>query len=458
MRAALFGLALLAQGASAADGEARMAESFARLIDQPAQLTALVRAMPKGGDLHNHLTGAVYAENVIGWAAADGFCVDGNARLSPRPCLADQRPAADALQDNDLHHRMVNAYSMRNFTPADGESGHDHFFASFAKFGAVADRHDGDIIAEVANRAAAEHVAYVELMWSPGMGLARAAAADVAWDDDLAAMRDKLEPLMPAVLTEGRAHIADVLAHSQKVMRCGTADAQPGCAVTVRFLAQVIRTFPPAQVFAQILYGYQLVEADPVFVGMNIVAPEDHPIALADYHRHMRIFAALGAEHPSVKLSLHAGELALGLVPPEEMGFHIREAVELAKAKRIGHGVDIAEENGSANLLREMAAKKILVEINLTSNDGILGVSGENHPFSLYRRAGVPMALSTDDEGVNRSDLTREYVRAITTYRLGYREVKQLVRNSLEFAFLPEGEKAALKRKLEEDFRAFEAQ
>jgi hypothetical protein len=78
-----------------------------------------------------------------------------------------------------------------------------------------------------------------------------------------------------------------------------------------------------------------------------------------------------------------------------------------------------------------------MVEINLTSNDTILDVVGARHPFEAYRRAGVPLALSTDDEGVSRIDLTHEFVRAVKTYGLGYADLKTLVRNSLEYAFLP---------------------
>jgi adenosine deaminase len=62
-------------------------------------------------------------------------------------------------------------------------------------------------------------------------------------------------------------------------------------------------------------------------------------------------------------------------------------------------------------LLKDMAARRVLVEINLTSNEDVLGVSGKNHPFPVYRKFGVPVALSTDDEGIERIDLTREYVR-----------------------------------------------
>jgi adenosine deaminase len=67
----------------------------------------------------------------------------------------------------------------------------------------------------------------------------------------------------------------------------------------------------------------------------------------------------------------------------------------------------------------------------------VLGVSGKNHPFPIYRKFGVPVALSTDDEGIERIDLTNEYVRAVESYDLNYADLKQLVRNSLEYSFLP---------------------
>ncbi len=84
-----------------------------------------------------------------------------------------------------------------------------------------------------------------------------------------------------------------------------------------------------------------------------------------------------------------------------------------------------------------MATKHVMLEVNLTSNDVILNTKGDNHPFMLYRKYGVPVALSTDDEGVSRIDLTHEYVRAAVTYPLAYRDFKQMVRTSIEHSFLP---------------------
>jgi adenosine deaminase len=84
-----------------------------------------------------------------------------------------------------------------------------------------------------------------------------------------------------------------------------------------------------------------------------------------------------------------------------------------------------------------MADKGVLVEINLTSNDIILGIAGKHHPFQTYRKFGVPVALSTDDAGIERIDLTHEYARAVESYDLGYADLKEIVRNSLEYSFLP---------------------
>ena len=214
--------------------------------------------------------------------------------------------------------------------------------------------------------------------------------------------------------------------------------------MTVRYLAQAIRVLPAPQVFAQLVLGFRLAQRDARVVGINLVAPEDDPVALADYTRHMRAVAFAAREAPDAGVALHAGELTLGLVPPEELRFHIREALEIAGADRIGHGTDVLYEDDPQGLLELMARRRVLVEINLTSSAVILGVEGRAHPFPVYRAAGVPTALSTDDEGVSRIDLT-------------YRDIRALSRNSVEFAFLPTAERAALPDELDRRFAAFES-
>ena len=199
----------------------------------------------------------------------------------------------------------------------------------------------------------------------------------------------------------------------------------------------MFRSTPKELVFAQTVFGFELASADPRVVAINLVGEEDEYTAMTDYAEHTRMVGFLRELYPKVRVSLHAGELAPGLVPPEGLCCHIRLAVEQARTDRIGHGVDVMHEDRPYELLKNMADKGMLVEINLTSNADILGISGKHHPFATYRSYGVPVALSTDDPGIERIDLTHEYGRAVETYGLSYNDLKELVRNSMEYSFLP---------------------
>jgi adenosine deaminase len=419
-------------------GEARTAAYLQQIRERPTYLDAFLRRMPKGGDLHSHFTGAVYAESYLRWAAEDGLCiVRATLSLAKPPCTTpDKRPASDANRDPVLYDQVINALSMRDFLPV-AESGHDHFFNTFAKFDAAEDKHFDKMLAEVVDRSGAQSVSYLELMASMGMSAARKLGAEAGWDDDFMRLRDRLlsDPRMAATVAESRRQIDVAEASMRRQLRCDTQFARPGCAVTLRYLAQVIRIFRPEQVFAQFVLAFELARADGRIVGLNLVAPEDAPVAVRDYDIQMRMLGFLHRLSPEVKISLHAGEITPTLVPKEAL--RSRSAVEVAGASRIGHGVDVMGEDDAPGLLAEMARRRVMVEINLTSNDTILNVVGAAHPFEAYRRAGVPVALSTDDEGVSRIDLTHEFVRATTTYGLGYADLKTLVRNSLEYAFLP---------------------
>jgi len=416
----------------------------------PLQLRHFLLGMPKGGDLHNHLSGAVYAESWIRAAAEDHLCVD-IAKLAfakPQPssdsgaeqpaCGEGKVPAAAAYKDQHLFDALVDAFSMRGFVPSPGVTGHDHFFDAFAKFGGTDHRHLGEWIDEVTTRAAVQNEQYLELMHTPDFIHTAAIAKEIGWRDDFSQLRDELLSRGlrdDAALAKTSIDQAEAL--RMKRERCGQADAAAACRVQVRLLCQVLRGFPKEQVFAQTLLCFETVLADPRFVGINLVMPEDGYTAMTDYALHMRMVGFLHAFYPKVHLSLHAGEIAPGFVPYEGLCCHVRLAVEQAQAERIGHGADIMYENNPHALLKEMAANHVMVEINLTSNDVILGVSGKDHPFLLYRMFGVPVALSSDDEGVSRIDLTHEYVRAVQTYDLHYADLKRMVRTSMEHSFLP---------------------
>src|ERR1700751_4479299 len=347
------------------------------------------------------------------------------------------KPAVQcAYGDHVLYNQLVDAWSMRNWNPGDG-SGHDHFFATFDKFHLASLNSVGDQLAEIAARAADNHLQYVELMMTADGTGAADLGSKLGWDDDFARMREKLLASgMKDIVAETRAHLDRDEARKRQILHCGTPQADAGCQVTVHYLYQVLRGLHREKVFAQILLGFELVEADPRFVGLNLVMPEDWYVPMHDFHLHMQMLDMLHSLYPKVHISLHAGELAMGLVPPEGLRFHIRESIERGHAERIGHGVSVMEEHDTLGLLKEMATRKVLVEICLTSNAKILGVEGPNHPLPAYMKHGVPVALATDDEGVSRSDMNNEYLRAVETYGLSYPQIKRMARQSLEHSFL----------------------
>jgi adenosine deaminase len=460
-----------------------------------SELYALLRTMPKGADLHMHLSGAVYAETFIAEGAQDGLCAApvergtppvpvGQGALhfvvpqydQPNNCAAGQAPVSDAFKNQALYDSIVDSFSMRAYVATQGINGHDQFFATFARWSGLKD-HAGEWLDEVATRAAAQNEQYLEIMQTPTFAQAAALGYRIGWSYDVdhdthiesfARLRDQLlaaglreevavdrrEFEQAEVKREQIEGCADERAafdhkegqaslhHDNPALVKHTSDfVSSPCSVKIRFLYQVLRGFPPQQVFAQTLLGFEVAQAElqtgrPLVVGINFVMPEDGYLSMRDYHLQMQMLDYLHSVYPKVHISLHAGELAPGMVPPAGLSFHVREAVNLGHAERIGHGVDVLYEDNPLHLLHEMASRHIMVEVNLTSNDVILDVAGADHPLHAYIAAHVPFALSTDDEGVSRIDLTHEYVKAADDQDLSYAELKQSARASLEHSFL----------------------
>ena len=63
--------------------------------------------------------------------------------------------------------------------------------------------------------------------------------------------------------------------------------------------------------------GFEVASVDPDVVGINFVQPEDAYLAMNEYSRQMHMLDYLHTVYPKVHLSLHAGELAPGMVPPD---------------------------------------------------------------------------------------------------------------------------------------------
>jgi adenosine deaminase len=445
--------AIPAQQPAPTPAEARAVAAFTAAKQAgPPELYAFLVPMPKGADLHMHLSGAVYAETFLRDAVAQGLCIDPDAlafKDPASPCPEGQKPASTVLTDQHLYDQLVDAFSMRAFAPSEGFNGHDQFFATFGRFSGA--WNPSEWLDEVATRAASQQEQYLEIMNTPSApnlkdmikkGLAFPSGVD---DTNYRQLLDGFRTqLLASPLAQdiplGIKMLADQRTQQRAAEHCDSPTPprpSAACKVAIHWIYQVARANPPQNVFAQTLIGFEIASRDPQdVVGINFVQPEDARIAMADYHLHMLMLDYLHSIYPGVRISLHAGELAPGLVSPDGLSFHIRQAVELGHASRIGHGVDVLYETDPNSLLKELAAQHVMVEINLTSNDVILGIKGADHPLHAYLNAHVPVALSTDDEGVSRIDLTHEYVRAAEDQGLGYLDLKRMARTSLEHAFL----------------------
>lgn len=423
-------------GADAA--EIRAAAFLEKIRQEPPRVRAFLQDMPKGADLHDHLEGSVYAETFIALAAQDGLCAGRkDFMITDPPCALGQFPVKDALGDTALYAEMIDSLSMRNWAPG-RDSGADHFFFAFPKFARVARAHVPEMLAEVVSRAAGGHLQYVEVLYAADRGAAAQLGSAVGWDDDFGKLRERLlDGGVRDVVRATREFMDGVESGLRKQMKCGTPEAGAGCDVVLRHLFQALRGFAPQQVFTQLLVGFELCSADGRWVGINMVMPEHWYVPVRDFDLHMKMLDYLRRQYPKVRITLHAGELGFGQVPPEVLRYHIRDSIEKGGAERIGHGTDILYERDAEKLLDEMAKRRVLVEISPSSSDWILGIRGASHPLPVYLKRGIPVALATDDQGVSRSDITGEFVRAFLGFGLSYRQLKQMARESLEHSFLP---------------------
>ena len=117
----IVGASVSASAGTGFPGEQRTSRYLDSVRQEPLLLLAFLREIPKGGDLHNHLAGAIYAETLIDFAAKAGLCVDRKtSALLPPPCddSTGKPPANSALRDPALYNQMIDAFSMRNWNAA----------------------------------------------------------------------------------------------------------------------------------------------------------------------------------------------------------------------------------------------------------------------------------------------------------------------------------------------------
>jgi adenosine deaminase len=442
---------------------------FEKIRNNEAKLTAFFSQMPKGGDLHHHFSGSIYAEPLLAHAIAEDFYLNTQTMtVSQEKQNGSDWVLFSTLQKNGeletYKQKIIQKWSIKDFNNVDYPSD-KLFFESFMKFEPALKNNFEAGLLELKNRALKENVSYIETQL--------ATIPCPIKTDEISNYNNHLRKLIEnknekAILqsldslfnyfnkNEAKKYALDFNANFvNKLHNELKIDDKE---FTMRYQNFVLRFMEPVDLFKNLIIAFTSANENPLIVGVNIVSPEDGETSMKDYGLHMLMFKYCHSRFPKVKYAMHAGELNLGLVRPEELTWHINQAVYTAGANRIGHGVDIAYEEKSYDLLRYMSKNNIPIEINLASNEFILKVKDNRHPILLYQEFGVPIVISTDDAGILRTNLTEQFVLLAKRYpTITYIDIKTFIYNSINYSFI---EETKIKKQLLEDldnrFKTFE--
>lgn len=445
-------------------------EYFEKIRDNEAELTAFFSQMPKGGDLHHHFSGSIYAEPLLKRAIEDNFYLNIETMdvLKERPSKGKWEQFSVLKNNGTLElfkQKILQKWSVKDYNGVDYPSD-KLFFESFMKFEPAIQGNFGQGLIELKNRAITENVSYIETQLSTipttintdELGPFNSRLRKLALVKDEKEILKSLDSIYTSLIKKGaetdaknfNINFVTKLHNDLKI-----DDSQ----FTMRYQNFVLRFMEPVDLFKNLVIAFISADGSPLMAGVNIVSPEDGETSMNDYWLHMIMFKYCHSRYPNVKYTMHAGELTLGLVQPEELTWHISAAVYTAGTNRIGHGVDIAYEKDAYDLLRFMAKNKIPVEINLVSNEFILKVKENRHPLTLYKNFGVPIVISTDDAGILRSNMTEQYVLLAKRYKnISYADIKEFVYNSINYSFIREEKvRKNLLNDLDSRFKTFEA-
>ncbi|APJ04310.1 hypothetical protein [Silvanigrella aquatica] len=143
--------------------------------------------------------------------------------------------------------------------------------------------------------------------------------------------------------------------------------------------------------------------------------------------------------------TMHSGEIGLIEDPRDSM---------IMGVERMGHGVNLSKD---IIALEYASRNKMPIEINISSNLRLTSIDNvKQHPFIKYLRLGLPVSLSTDDEGMFDIDINNECTIALKKTDISYAELKQMSYNSITTSFAAKEDKDLLKIKLDHLFYQFE--
>ncbi|MBX9687509.1 MAG: hypothetical protein K2X27_12450 [Candidatus Obscuribacterales bacterium] len=426
----------------------------------PEKLKQFLRRMPKGGELHTHLSGIPSADSLLRIAAVEHrfrYYVripklkhseyDPTAfALTALPL--NERPKDPALisvetlltRKDDVSKQLFNDFRRAMILSSRDENPRQKFcLATFQRRRALLRTVvSAQMVVREAVKQAHEHnLIYVELQVDP------------AFIDPLQKSEQTAKSLTPLRLRQN-------LLLLSKAAHEANANFSPNERVTVRFLLSLNRE--NLGVFKKLPIAFQLANAPDlkdIVAGINICGDEYADKAgqngeIASPVKVKELLIDLHKKYPHVKFAIHAGESL-------HFDKHVSDAIALG-ASRIGHAINIGDASREAALVRKtMATKRIAIENCPSSNSILLGLPVSHDPSLAYLRAGIPVSIGTDDAGIFETDITNEFTKLVETHpEISWDELKQICRNSINHAFLANNERRTLLSRFDSQMLKFQ--
>jgi adenosine deaminase len=404
--------------------------TFENKVKDERQLEQLMTVFPKGADLHRHASGSVRTETIIDLGLSGNYCIHPETHqasvLTSRGCTQGAIPFKTYLNNPNHRRELLEAWSMEGFKASKKEDGKAHFFSTFDKFEVILMHDWPEGMADIAYQAHQNHIQYLELMLQPVGD--KPLAKEVGDTTDVKhVLKNK------AVQDYIKENIAFFSQLNAKTELYTQADAK---SVKLSWILEVRRNHPFKQVALDAIEAFAIANEVPDIVAINMVEIEYGKYAEKDYLQQMDLMASLHDQFPNVGLVMHAGEIPTDFVKDSKVP-HILTALNVLHPLRIGHAATILLEEDHDKTLKLLSQKDVAVEINLSSNDQILGIKGREHPLNSFIKHHVPVVLSSDDPGVSRNTLSHEYARAVKEHHLSLSDLIQISRNSLTYSLLP---------------------
>jgi adenosine deaminase len=339
----------------------------------PHRPAEFYQALPKV-ELHRHLEGSLRLITLLEVARAHGLDLFGTDRL---------RPLVQVREDDP--------YTSQNFLSK---------FETLRKF-----YRSPEVIARITQEAvadaAADHVRYLELRFTP-VALSRAESFPLA-------------------------EVIDWVIE-------GARQAEADSGVITRLIVSVNR-HESVELAAQVV-DLAVQRRDQGIVGLDLAGNELH------YPASPFIDVFREAREAGLHATVHAGEWG--------GAGNVAHAILQMGAERIGHGVRVMEDQAVVALARERGTT---FEVCVTSNyqTGVVPALSA-HPFQEMLAAGLNTTLNTDDPSISQIALSDEYRLACENLALPLAGLRNRVLAAARAAFLPADERQNLVAALEREF------